>query len=43
MKKKILLDYEPAELTIIKLSEADVITTSEAMGDGEDFDDKAWT
>ena len=40
---KLLRKYEPAELEIIRLEAKDVITTSEAMGDGEDFDDKAWT
>ncbi len=43
MKRNELKDYEPAKLLIIKFDSEDVITTSEAMGDGEDFDDKAWT
>ena len=37
------LPYEEAKLELIRLDAADIITTSEAMGDGEDFDDKAWT
>lgn len=41
--EKILVSYEPAELEIIRFDAMDVIATSEAMGDGEDFDDKAWT
>ena len=44
MAKKIeKLRYEEAQLELIRLDSADVITTSTTMGDGEDFDDKAWT
>ena len=40
---KMVVAYENAKLELIRLDAADIITTSEAMGDGEDFDDKAWT
>lgn len=39
----IKLVYEEARLELVMIDELDVITTSEALGDGEDFDDKAWT
>ena len=35
--------YEEARLEIIHLAESDVITTSTTMGDGDNYDDKAWT
>ena len=41
MNKKLV--YEEAKLELVMIDELDVITTSEALGDGEDFDDKAWT
>lgn len=41
MKEKLV--YEEAKLELVMIDELDVITTSEALGDGEDFDDKAWT
>ena len=41
MKNKIL--YEEARLELVMIDELDVIATSMAMGDGENFDDKAWT
>ena len=43
MKKNGKVLYEEVKLEIVLLSAADVITTSLTMGDGEDFDDKAWT
>lgn len=41
MKNK--LPYEDASLLLVMIEVDDVITTSTTMGDGEDFDDKAWT
>ena len=43
MKERGKALYEEARLEIIELAAADVITTSTTIGDGEDFDDKAWT
>ena len=43
MIKEKKLIYEEARLELVMIDELDVITTSEALGDGEDFDDKAWT
>lgn len=37
------LRYEEAKVELIRLEAADVITTSTTMGDGDNFDDKAWT
>ena len=43
MKNTMKIPYEEAKLELVMIDELDVITTSEALGDGEDFDDKAWT
>ncbi len=43
MTTNVKLAYEEARLELVMLDELDVITTSLAMGDGDDFDDKAWT
>ena len=35
--------YVEAEIELIKLDVADVITTSTDLGDGKDIDDGGWT
>ena len=43
MKAEKKLPYEQAELELIRIDAADVITTSTELGDGGDIDDGGWT
>lgn len=43
MQEKKKLPYESAELELIRLEAADVITTSTELGGGGDIDDGGWT